>query len=418
MHVDPSATNATVTGAIRQAARMTGTDFRYLLATAKVESNFKADAKAATSSARGLFQFIEQTWLQTLKEQGPALGYGPYADAISRRPSGEYVVSEPRLHGAILSLRSDPSANAMMAGAFTRANAARLAGKLGRAPTEGELYIAHFLGPTGANRLIGLSESRPMTPAAAVFPGAAQANRSIFYDRDGRARSAGEVYRALLGRYQIARAGRGAPEATQPALAANQSAPRITADLDRTALADTYALYALAATAAVRGGDIAAATAKPVAAQRRRAIALDRVALADTYELYTLAPAKVTRGKRTPATAATSKVAAPKEGAPPPQRAAGRESSASADGPVSGVRTASTAAAVKNSGPVFHGLFRTTGADEPVAPIVSSLWTTPTSTPARKPIAQQGAAQAPAVGPLDLFQEHRPDARALFRGRV
>src|SRR5687767_6804875 len=165
MHVDPSATNATVTGAIRQAARMTGTDFQYLLATAQVESNFKPNAKATTSSARGLFQFIEQTWLQTLKEQGPALGYGPYADAIARRRSGEYVVTEPRLQGAILNLRSDPTANAMMGGAFTRANAVRLAGTLGRAPTEGELYIAHFLGATGASRLIGLAQARPVTPA-------------------------------------------------------------------------------------------------------------------------------------------------------------------------------------------------------------------------------------------------------------
>ena len=57
---------------------MTGADFKYLLATAQVESNLNPNAGAATSSARGLFQFIEQTWLRTLKEQGPALGYGPY----------------------------------------------------------------------------------------------------------------------------------------------------------------------------------------------------------------------------------------------------------------------------------------------------------------------------------------------------
>ena len=97
-----------MTGAIRQAARMTGTDFQYLLATAQVESNFNPNAKVATSSARGLFQFIEQTWLQTLKEQGPALGYGRYADAIARLPSGKYVVTDPRMRGAIMNMRSDP----------------------------------------------------------------------------------------------------------------------------------------------------------------------------------------------------------------------------------------------------------------------------------------------------------------------
>ena len=134
---------------------MTGADFQYLLATAQVESNLNPNAQAPTSSARGLFQFTEQTWLATLKEQGTALGYGPYANAISRQPSGDYCVSEPRMSGAVMNLRSDPTANALMAGAFTKANAGKLAARLGRDPTEGELYIAHFLGPTGASRLIG-----------------------------------------------------------------------------------------------------------------------------------------------------------------------------------------------------------------------------------------------------------------------
>ena len=76
MNVEPTGTNTTtVTGTVRQAARMTGADFQYLLATAQVESNLNPNAQAPTSSARGLFQFTEQTWLATLKEQGTALGY-------------------------------------------------------------------------------------------------------------------------------------------------------------------------------------------------------------------------------------------------------------------------------------------------------------------------------------------------------
>jgi hypothetical protein len=207
MLVDPSGSNATVTGAIRQAAQMTGTNFQYLLATAQVESNLNSNAQAKTSSASGLFQFIEQTWLSVLKEQGPALGYGPYADAITRLPSGRYAVTDTRLYGRIMNLRSDPTANALMAGAFTQDNATKLAGRLGRDATEGELYIAHFLGADGASRLIALAESRPLTAAADVFPGAARANPTIFYDRQGRARGAGEVYGVLVGRYDIARGG-------------------------------------------------------------------------------------------------------------------------------------------------------------------------------------------------------------------
>jgi hypothetical protein len=207
MILEPTGTNQAVTGVIRQAARITGADFQYLLATAQVESNLNPNAQVSTSSAKGLFQFIEQTWLATLKDQGPALGYGPYANAIVRRPSGDYAVSDPRMTDAIMNLRTDPTANSLMAGAFTKVNAGKLAARLGRDPTEGELYIAHFLGATGASRLIGLADTNPLTPAAAVFPGAARANPTIFYDGRGVARSAGAVYQALVGRYDVARGG-------------------------------------------------------------------------------------------------------------------------------------------------------------------------------------------------------------------
>ena len=71
-----------VTGAIRKAAQATGVGFDYLLATAKVESDLDPNLTMRSSTATGLFQFIEQTWLGTLKQAGPALGYGNYADAI------------------------------------------------------------------------------------------------------------------------------------------------------------------------------------------------------------------------------------------------------------------------------------------------------------------------------------------------
>jgi hypothetical protein len=241
MNVEPTGTNTTtVTGAIRQAARMTGADFQYLLATAQVESNLNPNAQAPTSSARGLFQFTEQTWLATLKEQGTALGYGPYANFISRQPSGDYWVSEPRMSGAVMNLRSDPTANSLMAGAFTKANAGKLAARLGRNPAEGELYIAHFLGPTGASRLIGLADTSPRTPAATIFPTAARANPTIFYDGRGNTRSASEVYRLLVGRYDVARGG---PE--KATALGSESAPAQNAFAPDTAgLTETYAAAA------------------------------------------------------------------------------------------------------------------------------------------------------------------------------
>jgi Transglycosylase SLT domain len=208
MSVESILSNAAsqIAGAISRAARSTGISFDYLLTTAQMESGLNPKAQAPTSSAQGLYQFIDQTWLATLKQNGPALGLGKYADAIQQDANGRYSVSDPTARAAILKLRSDPSASALMAGAFTRANAADLAAGIGRAPTEGELYIAHFLGSAGAVKLIAAAGANPQTNAADLFPQAAAANRSIFYDKSGQARSVLGVYDNLTGRYASARA--------------------------------------------------------------------------------------------------------------------------------------------------------------------------------------------------------------------
>ena len=173
MFVDPSGSQTAVTGAIRQAARLTGANFQYLLATAKVESNLNPNAQVSTSSARGLFQFIDQTWLGTMKQSGATLGYGKYADAITRTSSGRFVVKDPAMRNEIFALRKDPTANSLMAGAFANSNSKVLTDRLGRKPTDGELYMAHFLGASGAARFIKSAEARPDAKAANYFPRAA-----------------------------------------------------------------------------------------------------------------------------------------------------------------------------------------------------------------------------------------------------
>ncbi len=245
MLVEPgnAAAGSTVTGAIRQASAATGTSFSYLLATAQVESGLNPQAGASTSSARGLFQFVEQTWLGTIKQSGAALGYGRYAAAITRTGSGHYVVKDAAMRQEILKLRNDPTANAVMAGAFTQANAAYLTQKLGRPPSEGELYIAHFLGAGGAARLIGLAASNPDAKAANLFAGAAQANRSIFFDKQtGAARSVGAVRNVLTARYDVARSE--PHQWTAPAAAAAQAAnvaPPLSIVPDTAGIANAFA---------------------------------------------------------------------------------------------------------------------------------------------------------------------------------
>src|SRR4030081_3063772 len=200
--VDPSRVG--IAGAIKQAANTTGTSFEYLLATAKMESNFNPTESASTSSARGLYQFIDQTWLGTVKEAGAQLGYGKYADAISKSASGSYSVSNAADRNAVMKLRDDPAAASSMAAVLTQSNSFKLTGKIGRRPTDGELYMAHFMGVGGAAKLISNAEDNPNASGARLFPNAAAANRPIFYDRSGRARSVSEVYSVLTSRYASA----------------------------------------------------------------------------------------------------------------------------------------------------------------------------------------------------------------------
>jgi Transglycosylase SLT domain len=217
--VDPSRTR--VTGAIKQASNTTGASFQYLLATAKMESDFNPSAGASTSSARGLYQFIDQTWLATVKEAGGELGYTQYADAITKTSSGDYVVSDSSTRQAIMKLRDDPAIASAMAGALTQSNSFQLTGMIGRRPTDGELYMAHFMGVGGAAKLITSAEDNPQANAARMFPNAAAANHSIFYDRNGNARSVSEVYSVLSARY----AGAANSSATQTALAMYGAGP-------------------------------------------------------------------------------------------------------------------------------------------------------------------------------------------------
>lgn len=184
-----------VQAAIQRASQATGVDFAFLMKTAARESGFDPSAKANSSSATGLFQFVEQTWLSTLKQHGSKYGYGRYADLIQKGSDGRYRV-DGEARRAVMDLRLDPHASSLMAGELASDHAAYIKGRVGRSPTSGELYAAHFLGPQGSARLIEAVQSRPAASAASLFPDAARANKAIFY-REGRAASVGEVYANL-----------------------------------------------------------------------------------------------------------------------------------------------------------------------------------------------------------------------------
>ena len=198
--------------ALSLASSATGVDYDYLVQTASRESSFKPTAAARTSSARGLFQFIEETWLHSIKEDGPRFGLGHLAEHITKTPRGRYRVTNRDIRRQILALRDDPKIASVMAAAYTRRNADMLADGLGRSPTPGELYVAHFLGAGDAVRLIRLMRNSPNVRADTHFRAAARANRSIFY-RNGQPRSVRDVYRVLVRNYDARR--RASPRSTR-----------------------------------------------------------------------------------------------------------------------------------------------------------------------------------------------------------
>jgi hypothetical protein len=182
-----------VVAALQKAAAATGSDFHYLLGTAMRESSLKPNATSSSSSATGLFQFIDQTWLGLVKEHGAQHGLADYAAAITRQADGRYR-ADGEAKQNILALRKDPEICALMAGEYAKFTQGSLRASLGREVCGGELYAAHFLGPDAAAKLIKLAGSDPSASAAAQFPQAAAANKSVFFHADGSAKSVREVY--------------------------------------------------------------------------------------------------------------------------------------------------------------------------------------------------------------------------------
>jgi hypothetical protein len=194
-----SPVHADVLAALKTASAKTGSDFDYLLSTAMRESRLDCHAKSTSSSATGLFQFIDQTWLGLIKRYGEGYGLKDYAGAIRETGNGHYEVACKDTKSAILALRQDAQLSALMAGEAAKETKQALECKLGREVCSGELYAAHFLGEGSARHLIELNASNPDARADLAFPQAASANRGAFYHADGKPKTVAEVYAWTVG---------------------------------------------------------------------------------------------------------------------------------------------------------------------------------------------------------------------------
>jgi hypothetical protein len=186
---------------IQVASAESGVSFQYLLAKAAQESGFKSDAEASTSSATGLFQFTRGTWLDVFKRHGAELGYGDLADRIGTSANGKLTVSDKATEQKILELRENPEASAKFAAAYAQDNAASLTQTLGRDLDATDLYLAHFLGPTGAGQMLSAEQNAPNVYASHVAPDAARSNKSIFFAPTGAPRTVAQVVDLIRERF-------------------------------------------------------------------------------------------------------------------------------------------------------------------------------------------------------------------------
>ncbi|WP_445948489.1 transglycosylase SLT domain-containing protein [Sphingorhabdus sp.] len=188
-----TATQQRVTSAIANASARTGVGFDYLMVQAQLESGMQPDAHAQTSSAAGLYQFTNQTWLATLKRHGPSHGLDWASGAITQNRNGAFAVADPNMRSQIMGLRTHPETAAVMAAELALDNGDYLQSRTNGNLEGVDLYLAHFLGAKGAGDFLAAMQVDPNQAAAPLFPSAAAANRSVFYRSDGAQRSLSEI---------------------------------------------------------------------------------------------------------------------------------------------------------------------------------------------------------------------------------
>ena len=161
-------TSASVIDSIRNAAKKVGVDASIMLAMAKQESGFNPNAKAGTSSASGLFQFISSTW-----------------DSMTNK----YADKFPELNKG----KMDTDASAIAGALYIKENSEFL--KKNGIPVNGTtIYASHFLGPGGAKKLLSAD---PSIIGSELLPAAAAKNKPIFYDKGGNARTVSQILEVL-----------------------------------------------------------------------------------------------------------------------------------------------------------------------------------------------------------------------------
>ncbi|RAI60839.1 transglycosylase SLT domain-containing protein [Roseicella frigidaeris] len=174
-----------VVSALGGAVRSTGIEPTLLAALAWQESRFDPQARNGRSTARGLMQFTEGTWLQAVRDHGAQHGLPYEAAMLSTDPaSGTISARKPKVQARILALRNNPRYAAALAAARINRAQAALELALMRPVGPADLYLVHLLGPAGAQRFLAALDRTPNRPATEVVGADSVAlNREVFADR-------------------------------------------------------------------------------------------------------------------------------------------------------------------------------------------------------------------------------------------
>lgn len=142
---------------------------------AQAESGGNPNAKAKNSSASGLYQFTNDTWNAGVQRWGKELG-------VSHKD------------------KNNPEAQEAMMGKLVESNSQYIQSKLGIEPNGGQIYLAHFMGAPAAVKL--MKNYGTGASAAQLFPKAAKANQSIFFNK-GKPRSVEDVYAVITNKVGV-----------------------------------------------------------------------------------------------------------------------------------------------------------------------------------------------------------------------
>ena len=202
-HVPENARNRDLQLEIVDAASAVDRDEQhYLLLLAAIESTLDATAAPAKGTARGVYQFVKQTWLEAIREHGAKYGLADEANAIKKgkKINGKYnphflYVTDKALEKRILDMRFNATIATQMAIEFTNKNKDFLINTLGQAATAENLYAVHFLGKRHAATFFRILDKHPHWNPVDYFKNPSERNKGIFYFSDGKTpRSFGQIH--------------------------------------------------------------------------------------------------------------------------------------------------------------------------------------------------------------------------------